>query len=869
MSTRRQRLYLIDASGYVYRAFHALPPLSTSRGVPTNAVLGFARMVAKLLRQERPDYVAVVFDAGGRETFRDALYEGYKASRRPTPAELRAQLPYLRRLVEALRLPVLAEPGVEADDVIGTLAAQAEAAGLETVIVTGDKDMMQLVTERTSLYDTMHERRIGPAEVCERLGVEPAQVPEVLGLMGDPSDDIPGVRGIGEKTAVALVRRFGTVDRLLQHLDELATSGIRGAQRVREALERDAAAARLSAELARIRRDVPVRLDLEGLRWAGPDRERLRALLAELEMFSLLRELGGESALPLVAIARADDAPATEAALRGIAAAPAVAIVAQFASPRPTTARLEAIAVAGPADPVVLVTTPEAPGVLAALAPLAGDLAVQKLGADLKALRVAFARRGLTLASPAIDVALASYCLDPSRSDHSPAALAEVFLGQPRPAATDADSAICAAARSLHALTPVLLDRLRSEGLEPLFRDLEMPLAEVLAEMELAGIALDVEALAQLSGELAERLDALMSEIHALAGGPFNIGSPAQLRTVLFERLGLSTRGIKRGKTGLSTDVDVLTRLAREHPLPAKILEWRQLAKLKTTYVDALPALVDPVTGRLHTCFNQTVAVTGRLSSSDPNLQNIPVRSEVGRRIRAAFVAAPGWRLISADYSQIELRVLAHLANDAALCAAFARGDDIHAATAAAVFSHLPPAEGRRMAKVMNYGIVYGMGAARAAREMNVSVAEAESYIAQYLDRYPGVRAFMQRSVQEAYERGWVATVLGRRRYLPELRSADGAVRQFAERAAINTPIQGSAADLIKLAMLHVRQRLASADLRARLLLQVHDELVIEAPHDEAERAARLVQATMEAVWPLAVPLRVDVRIGSHWAEVH
>ena len=869
MSKRPFRLHLIDGSGYVYRAFHALPALSTSRGLPTNAVLGFARMLARLMREERPEHVVVVFDAGGRETFRDTLYAGYKASRGPMPEELRPQIPYVRQLVDALRLPVLAEQGVEADDVIGTLATQAAAAGIETVIVTADKDMMQLVGERTSIYDTMRERRIGPAEVRERFGVEPAQVADVLGLMGDQIDDIPGVTGIGEKTAAALVQRFGSVRALLERLDEVPESGIRGARKLRETLEREAATARLSAELARIKRDVPITLDLEALRWPGPDLERLRPLLAELEMFSLLRDLGGEVEARLVESRRADDAAAARAALAALGTPPVVALVARFDSPRASAARLEVLAVAGPDDPVVVLGDPEAPGVLGELAPLAADLAVQKIGADLKAARVALARRGLGIAGPSIDVSLASYCLDPSRPDHGAAALAESLLAQPRPLPDDVAAGACVEARTLHALVPVLLERLRTHGMERLFRELETPLAEVLAAMELAGIALDVDALGRLGAELGGSLDALIADIHALAGGPFNIGSPPQLREVLFDRLGLSTRGVKRGKTGLSTDVDVLTRLAGAHPLPAKILEWRQLSKLKSTYVDALPALVDPRSGRLHTSFNQTVAATGRLSSSDPNLQNIPVRTEIGRRIRAAFVAAPGWRLISADYSQIELRLLAHLAADPALCEAFAHGEDVHARTAAEIFGHCPPAEGRRLAKVMNYGIVYGMGPARAAREMGVSIAEAEAYIASYFARYPGVRAFIDRTIAEARERGWVTTVLGRRRYLPELASQDPAVRQFAERAAINTPIQGSAADLIKLAMLEVHRRLGAAGLGARMLLQVHDELVIEAPEAEAAEAAALVKTAMETVWPLAVPLRVDVRTGSHWAEVH
>src|SRR5437870_1792760 len=734
----RPRLYLIDGSGYVYRAFHALPGLGTSRGLPTNAVYGFTNMVAKLLREERPRHLAVVFDLPG-ETFRDQLYADYKATRAPVPDELRPQIGYVRKIVEALRLPVVEVPGVEADDVIGTLARQASRAGLETVIVTGDKDLMQLVDERTTWLDTMRDRRCGPAEVRERFGVEPALVPDVLGLMGDAIDNIPGVAGIGEKTAATLVRELGPVEEILAHLDAVERTGVRGAKKIREALAREAETARLSKQLATIRCDLPVPL----------------------------------------------------------------------------------------------------------------------------------ARRGVALAGPGFDVALASYCLNPSRAEHTIAALAEELLGVGRDDRADPTLAACRAARTAHALRPLLEERLRAHEMERLFYELEMPLAEVLAEMELAGILIDVAALGALSAEFAAALERLMAEIYALAGMEFNINSPPQLRTVLFERLGISPRGVRRGKTGLSTDVDVLTRLAEQHPLPAKILEYRALAKLKSTYVDTLPALVDPATGRLHTSFNQTVAATGRLSSSDPNLQNIPIRSEEGRRIRAAFVAAPGHRLVSADYSQIELRVLAHLSGDQALIQAFASGEDIHARTAAEVFADRPPAEGRRLAKVMNYGIVYGMGAARAARELGVSQAEAAAYIDRYLGRYPGVRAFIDATIAEARTRGYVTTVLGRRRYLPELGARDPAVRQFAERAATNTPIQGSAADLIKLAMLEVRRRLAAAGGGARLLLQVHDELVLEVPADRLAAIASAVRDAMEQVFPLRVPLDVDVRPGATWAEAH
>jgi DNA polymerase-1 len=836
--------------------------------VPTNAVYGFTTMLAKLLREERPPAIAVVFDAPG-ETFRDELFDQYKANRGPMADELRPQLGYVRRVVEAMRLPVIEVPGVEADDVIGTLAAQAARAGLGTVIVTADKDMMQLVDERTTMLDTVRGRRIGPAEVRERFGVDPPLVPDVLGLMGDSIDNIPGVKGIGEKTAMRLVSQLGAVDQILARLDEVEGLGLRGAKRIREALVAEAETARLSKTLATIRRDVDVTLDLERLRWGGPDPERVRPLFLELEFASLLAELL-PAGVGAPAVEHAD--LATPDAVREVAAraqaAGTLALGAVLGSPRATAAEVSRLAVAVPGGPVGLLAAPPDAASLAALREVLADSRVSKVGGDLKALRVTLARHGIPTGGPFVDLSLASYCLDPSRSDHSMTTLGVELLGLPA-AGDDPGQAACRAAIAALELAPLLAERLESHGMTRLFDDLELPLADVLVEMELTGVLLDLDVLRRLGGELSGQCARLLGEIYALAGGPFNVGSPPQLRTVLFDRLGLSSRGVRRGKTGLSTDVDVLTRLAEEHPLPGKILEYRGLSKLLSTYVEALPALVDAKTGRLHTSFNQTVAATGRLSSSDPNLQNIPIRTEEGRRIRAAFVAGPGQVLLSADYSQVELRLLAHLADDAGLAAAFLADEDVHARTAADVFGDRPPAEGRRLAKVINYGIVYGMGSARAARELGVSNAAAAAYIEEYFRRYAGVRRFIDATIAEARERGWVTTILGRRRYLPELASRDPAVRQFAERAATNTPIQGSAADLIKLAMITVHRRLREGGFAARLLLQVHDELVLEAPTGEAAAVMALVRDAMEHVMPLRVPLRVDVRSGANWAEAH
>jgi DNA polymerase-1 len=858
------RLYLIDASAYVHRAFHALPPLSTRRGLPTNAVLGFARMLVKLLREERARRVVCVFDAPGK-TFRSDLYHGYKAHRPPLPDEMREQLPYIRRLVEAMRIPIVEVPGVEADDVIGTLAAQADARGVRTVVVTADKDLMQIVGERVELFDEMRGRRVGPAEVVERFGVPPAAVPDVLGLTGDTTDAVPG---IGPKPAAALVAALGPIDDILANLDAVERLPIRGAKRVRERLEEGADAARLSRDLATIRRDVPVSLDVRAARWEGPDVGRLRALLEELEFSQLARELAPVDAETAgVEHAVIDGREALAGLVRRLLAAPAIAMAGVLDGPRPTVADVEALAFWTGSGPVAVLPRPDEEA-LVALASVLGAERVTKVGGGLKSLRVALARRGIALAGPRFDVELASYCLNPSRAAHDAISVARDLVGLPGAAADgDALGHVALAARAAWSLRPELEELMERQAVAALYRDLEMPLADVLARMELDGVRLDVDALAEQSCRLAAELEALLAEIHALAGTEFNVNSPPQLRSILFERLGLSTKGVKKTKTGLSTDVDVLTKLAAEHPLPAKILDYRARAKLKSTYVDALPGLVDAVTGRLHTTFNQTVAATGRLSSSEPNLQNIPIRTDEGRRIRRAFVADDGCRLVSADYSQIELRVLAHLSRDERLVAAFASGEDVHARTAAEVFGDRPAAEGRRLAKVINYGILYGMGPVRAARELGMSSKEAGGFIQEYFDRHPGVRCFFDETLEGGRQRGYVTTLLGRRRYLPELGSDQPSVRQFAERAAVNTPVQGSAADLIKLAMLEVDRRLAGSD--ARMLLQVHDELVVEAPADAAPEVAVTIAECMRGVWSLEVPLEVDVAVGHTWADIH
>jgi DNA polymerase-1 len=860
-------LYLVDASSYVFRAFHAIPPLTTAAGVPTNAVYGVATMLLRLVREVAPEYAVAIFDAPG-PTFRDALFSQYKAHRPSVPAELQAQLPFIHRVVPALGFAVRSEPRVEADDVIGTLAARAVECGCRVVVVTGDKDLMQIVGEQVSLWDSMRDRWTRLEDVRARFGLEPGQLADVMGLMGDATDNVPGVTGIGEKTAAALIRHFGDLESLLSNPDveALGRAGVRGAKRVAAALREQAAMARLSRRLVEVRRDLEIPFALDDCRYAGHDDGALRPLLGELEFFSLLRDLAPETAQVRVEATVADTPRALSEFLERVRAARRLAVAVTWTSPRPMEAEIAEMALATGADDVVGIPVGGGTAaIVGSLAPVLVDPSVEKIGAELKHLAVVATRHGVTMTGPLFDVGIASYVLDPTHEGHDLDLVLERYLG--RGGAVDAPARV----QATLAVRPILDERLQVHEAQSLFRDVEMPLVIVLAAMESHGVLVDTAALRSLSVEYGSRLEALEGEIHELAGGEFNIQSPQQLREILFERLGLSSRGVRRGKTGLSTDVDVLTRLSREHPLPGRILEYRALAKLKSTYVDALPGLVNPATGRIHTSFRQHVAATGRLSSSDPNLQNIPARGDEGRRIRAAFRAPEGSVLLSADYSQIELRILAHLSEDPTLIDAFEHDEDVHTRTASEVFGGLVGMtdDARRVAKVINFGILYGMGPTRLARELEVPHDEAARYIRRYFERYAGVRAYLDRVVAEARTRGYVSTLLNRRRYLPELGAREGAARQFAERTAVNTPIQGSAADLIKMAMLRVESRLRRDAIESPMVLQVHDELVFEVPRERLEAVSRVVREEMEGVMTLRVPLRVDVRSGATWAEAH
>ncbi len=889
---RARTLYLVDGSAQFHRAYHAIRGLATSRGLPTNATYGFTTMLRKLLQDEEPSFLGVSFDLAG-PTFRHEEYKEYKANRPKMDEELAVQIPYVRRVCEVFRLPVLEVPGFEADDVIATLARQAVEAGCNVIVVSGDKDLLQMVTDdvkvlnpgREGMGATLYDRKT----VEEKFGVPPERVVDVLALAGDAVDNIPGVPGIGEKGARDLVREFGPVEAVLENADKVKRPAYR------EGLKGHREDALLSKRLATLRSDAPIVLDLEALKRAEPDRRAAHTLFTELEFQALAKEFAPEAAPARAEHRILGQEEAVRAAVAEARSAGSVALALVASSGEPMRADIVGLSLAWrPGETVYIplghsrleVPDPIPAGrALEALRPLIEDTAVGKLSARGKRDIIVLGRRGLACRGLGFDAVVASYLLNPGRRAYTLDELAFEFLGEGRGSgsegqATDAaqasvDATARAAGRDaelLLRLATVVAERLKSEGLADIYETMELPLVEVLAEMERAGVKVDAALLASMSRDMEAQLAALTREIHVLAKGEFNINSPAQLREVLFERLGMKS-GKKTAKTrAASTAEEVLEELALVHELPRKILEYRAVQKLKSTYVDALPALINPQTGRIHASFNQTVAATGRISSSDPNLQNIPIRTPEGRRIREAFVAEPGHLLLSADYSQIELRILAHLSKDQTLIDTFRRGEDVHDRTSREVFgpfSPVPPDEQRRRSKMINYALLYGKTAFTLAKDIGVSKKEAEQFIEAYFARYPSVRRFIDDTIARARETGVVRTLLGRLRRLPDLNAKNFQVRMEAERQAMNTPVQGSAADLIKKAMIDLRRVLEGRGLRSRLILQIHDELLLEAPESEAEEAQRLVKQVMEGALVLEVPLVVDARLGRNWAEVH
>ncbi len=919
-----KHLYLVDGSGYIFRAYFAIPPRNASDGTPTNATFGFSNMILKLLRDSDADGVAVIFDKG-RKSFRNDFYPDYKAHRPDPPEDLIPQFEMIREATRAFNLPCIQMANYEADDIIATYARRAAAAGIRVTVVSSDKDLMQLVGDGIAMMDPMKNKAIGPDEVVEKFGVPPSKVVEVQALAGDSVDNVPGVPGIGVKTAAQLIEVYGDLENLLARAEEIKQP------KRRQNLVEFAEQARVSRRLVELKVDVPVEEDLADFGLREPVPETLRAFLERYEFRSILTRLADQLGGPGSGEASAADTPAGAAAgyelvtdmaalKRWIAEAEAKGLVAvdtETTGLDPLKAELVGVSLsvtAGAACYIPLAHRQGAPdgeldlageggGLLPgqiprgeavkALKPLLEDPGVLKVGQNLKYDMLIFSRHGIAVA-PIDDTMLMSYVLDGGAHGHGMDELAELHLGHETIKFKDVagsgksqvtfdfvplDKALDYAAEDAEVtlrLHQAMKPRLLAERLVTVYETLERALVPVLTQMELAGIKVDRAALARLSNDFAKRTAELEEEIHALAGRAFTIGSPKQLGEILFDEMGLG--GGKKTKSGAyATGADVLQYLAAQgNDLPAKVLDWRQLSKLKSTYTDALQEQINPESGRVHTSYSQAVASTGRLSSNDPNLQNIPVRTEEGRKIRRAFIAETGMKLVSLDYSQIELRLAAHIAEVEPLRQAFLDGQDIHAITAAQVFDI--PVEGmdpmvRRKAKAINFGIIYGISAFGLANQLGIPQAEAKAYIQAYFERYPGIRDYMERTKEECREAGFVTTLFGRKVHVPGIGDKNPARRNFSERAAINAPIQGSAADVIKRAMIRVPGALAGAKLKARMLLQVHDELMFEVPEAEVEATIALIRGVMEGaclpVLELSVPLVVDAGVANNWAEAH
>ncbi len=911
-----KKLMLIDGHSLAYRAFFALPVdgFSTSAGELTNAVYGFTMMLLHALQSEKPDYIAVTFDAPAA-TFRHEEFEEYKAHRPPMKEEMRSQMERIRQVVQTMNIPLFELPGYEADDLIGALARQATKSKVETVIVTGDNDALQLVTPTvTVMTPGGYSQRFSDARlydeeaVREKYGIDPVLLTDYKGLVGDKSDNIPGVAGVGDKTARELIQRYGTVEKIYQHLAEI------GNTRAKKALTGQEEQVLLSKRLATIVTDVPISLDLELCRTGDYDRQEVTELFRELEFRSLVQRLPtSERERPAQMTFFAQEPPPAESSvavtteeqltslLSELAQASRIAVDVETTGTDAMKADLVGLSFAaqpgsGYYVPVGHLLTEGSAGQL----PL--ELVADRLRPVLENPRVAKAahngkydltvlkRHGMEVQGLDFDTMIAAYLLEPGRRGFGLKSLAwsklglemkpiTELIGKGRDQITMAQVSVSDAATYAGAdadatlrLVSVLEKELREREQWNLFRDVEMPLVRVLLDMEMAGVALDAGELMKISTSMHQRIVQLEEQIQELAGHPFNVSSTQQLGQVLFDELGLPVKA--KTKTGFSTRASVLEELKDLHPIIDLILEHRQLTKIKSTYVDALPVLVNRETGRVHTSYNQTGTVTGRISSSDPNLQNIPVRTELGRHVRCAFVAEEGRLLLGADYSQVELRILAHISRDPNLLAAFARGEDIHASTAATVFevplTDVTPAM-RRIAKTINFGIIYGMGEYGLAQRTDLSVEDARKFIDNYFSRYEKVRDYVEKTKTEAREEGYVSTLLGRRRYFPELQTtshAHGGVKRAAEREAINMPIQGSAADILKIAMVALHRALQEKDLAARMILQVHDELVLEVPADELPPVADLVRSVMEGAWDLDASLRVDLKVGKNWEQM-
>ena len=890
----KDTIYLIDGSAYLHRAYHAIRGLATSKGKPTNATFGFTRILLKLIKEKSPQYAAVFFDVKG-PTFRHELYEDYKANRPPMPDDMAIQIPDIKRVIKALGIPIIEKQGFEADDLIGTYARLGEDAGFQPVMVTGDKDFMQLITEASVVWDPMKDVIIDTKAVRDKHGISPDQVVELMGLCGDSSDNVPGVPGVGPKTAEKLLAEFSTMESLYDNLEKLKSKKALYAK-----LKDNRDQAFLSRELVTI--DTMVKVDKPVKEFNLPpfDKAALAELFRELEFKRLYQEYAESTPKPAKTYHAVTDTAGVKKLVKTLEQAEIFAVDTETTSKHPMQADLVGLSFSfkpheawyipvGHDDPGIG-GQPDRKEVLSLIKPLLENPNVKKVGQNIKYDYIVLKKCGIAIEGIAFDTMIASHLLNPGRRGHSLDRIAMDLLGHKTISFTDVagkgknqktfnridiDKAVdyaCEDADITLLIHDILAEQIRKKGLEDLLHQVELPLIPVLARMEMNGILVDKAKLSALSKRFKDEMTGIEAEIYEMAGENFNINSSQQLGVILFEKLALPVQKKTKKKTGYSTDVEVLTKLAEDHPLPEKILRYRSLGKLKSTYSDALQEMIHPETRRIHTSFNQSITATGRLSSSDPNLQNIPVRTDEGKMIRETFVPEQGQLLISADYSQIELRILAHCADDEILIQAFKEGKDIHSRTAAEVFQVFPDfvtEDLRRQAKAINFGIVYGMSAFGLAKQLGISRKMAQTYIDHYFARYRGVKRYIEGTIEKAGESCEVTTLLGRIRSLPDMKSGRPMVRKLAERAAVNTPIQGSAADLIKLAMIKMDQALEEKNMASRMILSVHDEILFETPEEEADELMALAREVMEGVFDLKVPLKVDIGLGKNWAEAH
>jgi len=890
---KEKTLYLIDGSAYIHRGYHAVRGLANSKGLPTNAAYAFTRMILKLIEDRQPEYLSIFFDVKG-PTFRHEIFEEYKANRPPLPEDLAIQIPYIKNITKGFSIPMFEMQGYEADDLIGTFARLAETAGFSVVMVTGDKDFMQLVTNSTIIWDPMKDKITNIEVIRESFGVEPEQMIDVMGLSGDTADNIPGVPGIGLKTATSLIKTFGSIDKLYEQVETITK------KKQRENLIQFKNQALLSRKLVTIKTNAPVSFDTESLKRQDPDPSTLTELFKELEFSQLQRAFPQKANRSEKQYLAVIDDNALNNLIAQLESAEIIAVDTETTSVHPMRAKLVGLSFAITANTGFYIPCahdyPDAPEqlslekVLSRLKPILENPSIKKVGQNIKYDWMVLYRNGINLAGVVFDTMLASYLMNPLKRAHNLNQIALDFLNYQMItyeevtgkgnkslifsqvpvkeatiyAAEDADITLMA--------YQTLLPKLKEVQLTNLLETVEMPLLPVLMRMEMRGVFVDKEKLGKLSKSFEHQLEQIEKDIYSLAGETFNIKSSQQLGRILFDKLKLPVQKKTKKKTGYSTDVDVLTTLSAKHELPAIVLRHRTLAKLKSTYTDALLDLINPETGRIHTSYNQTVTATGRLSSSDPNLQNIPVRSDEGREIRSAFIPPGDWAMVSADYSQIELRILAHCSDDQILIDAFKNDEDIHTRTAAEVFQLIPSfitPDVRRQAKTINFGIVYGMSAFGLSKTLAISQKMAQNYIDSYFTRYSGVKQFIDQSIEISKKTKITSTLLGRTRLLPDINSSNRNVRMFAERTAVNTIIQGTAADLIKLAMINVDTALKNKGMKTAMLLSVHDELVFEVPPDELGTIIPLVKSIMEGVWELNVPLKVNIAKGKNWAEAH